>query len=643
MLRRSILELSRRRSLRQVPQSPYLLPKRQFSASSRQNVSGKSPSNYNHSTAYQKPTEPVSGGGGGGDGGNMVKLVVGGVLISGVVAATAYQILYLKEQNTTNEPKEVDVSDKISKDVGDMGERVSVNDQEPSVSKTDVMQVEKDADSSHISEHSNVAGESQVQDEALSSQQNELPSSAQAGTSSDDDAAHSNTLSEETFDKKEVGDGFSNAQSSMDQSEVAKETPSVQDTKEVSAETETKAPSTHNLITEESPEDSRVNGAESANSLIDFYHLGEKNGESNVQDRKSDGSIPHSNEKEDHVSTSEELKGGKTSKDGILVVDFLEAIHAAEKRQAELDAQILAEEKRTLKEKYEKVLKDARARELMYAEAAAKLDKEINEERMKAAAALKSLQEKAEENLKMELEHKDNETEMQLKKVKELAHAELAAAIASEKASQIEKMAEANLNIDALCMAFYARSEEARQNHSVHKLALGALALEDAISKGLPIQTEIKALHTYLEGIDKDSLLNLVLSSLPEETLEHGTETLLQLNQKFDDLKTPLRHYSLIPPGGGGILSHTVAYIASTIKLKESDTSGDGIESIINRVQHLLAEGELAEAAKALEEGVRGSQAEEVVGEWVKQARNRAITEQALSLLQSYATSISVT
>jgi hypothetical protein len=26
--------------------------------------------------------------------------------------------------------------------------------------------------------------------------------------------------------------------------------------------------------------------------------------------------------------------------------------------------------------------------------------------------------------------------------------------------------------IDALCMAFYARSEEARQSHSVHKLAL---------------------------------------------------------------------------------------------------------------------------------------------------------------------------
>lgn len=60
----------------------------------------------------------------------------------------------------------------------------------------------------------------------------------------------------------------------------------------------------------------------------------------------------------------------------------------------------------------------------------------------------------------------------------------------------------------------------------------GALALEDALSKGLPIQTEMEALRNYLEGIDKDSILDLVLSSLPDETRNSGTDTLLQLNQK---------------------------------------------------------------------------------------------------------------
>jgi mitofilin len=43
------------------------------------------------------------------------------------------------------------------------------------------------------------------------------------------------------------------------------------------------------------------------------------------------------------------LSDGYISKDGKLVLDFLQAIHAAEERQAELDARVFAEEKRLLK------------------------------------------------------------------------------------------------------------------------------------------------------------------------------------------------------------------------------------------------------------------------------------------------------
>ncbi|KAF3961576.1 hypothetical protein CMV_013825 [Castanea mollissima] len=110
----------------------------------------------------------------------------------------------------------------------------------------------------------------------------------------------------------------------------------------------------------------------------------------------------------------------------------------------------------------------------------------------------------------------------------------------------------------------------------------------------------------------------------------------------FDALKGTLQHFSLIPPGGGGILAHSLAHIASWLKVKEVDQSGDGIESVINRVEGYLAEGKLAEAAAVLEEGVRGTQSAKIVGDWLRQVRNRAITEQALTLLQSYAMAISL-
>uniref|UniRef100_A0A6M2FB14 MICOS complex subunit MIC60 n=1 Tax=Populus davidiana TaxID=266767 RepID=A0A6M2FB14_9ROSI len=402
----------------------------------------------------------------------------------------------------------------------------------------------------------------------------------------------------------------------------------------VPVEREIKAVQTQNATSEDRSEQDAFGEGGGTSSLLDSYHLDDEAEKNTATEGLGEQAIG---------SAIEELNEGYLTKDGKLVMDFLEAIHAAEKRQADLDALAFAEEKRALKEKYEKELRDLRARELMHVEKAAILDKEIKRERAKAAAAIKTLQERMEEKLRLELEKKENEAEMKLQKFSEFAKAELLAASAREKAAQIEKMTEANLNINALCMAFYARSEEARQIHSVHKLALGALALEDALYRGLPIQQELDALSTYLEAIDKDSLLLLVLSNLPEETKHHGPDTLLELNQKFNVMKGNLRHYILIPPGGGGILAHALAHVASWLRFKEVEPSGDGIESLISRVEGFLAEGKLAEAADALQKGVQGSQAEEIAGDWVRRARNRAITEQALTVLQSYATCIGLT
>lgn len=103
---------------------------------------------------------------------------------------------------------------------------------------------------------------------------------------------------------------------------------------------------------------------------------------------------------------------------------------------------------------------------------------ELTKERVKSAAVLKSLEEKLEEKLKTELEQKvpiwckshsilngshltvvtyrcmlwnsylqEMEVEQKLKQMRDIAKAELAAAIAREKASQIEKMAEADLHV----------------------------------------------------------------------------------------------------------------------------------------------------------------------------------------------------
>lgn len=634
MLRRSILELSsRRRVPRQIiAQLPSIISARkEYSTASQKNVSPKP-------GPTGKPPKSES---------NFSPIIFGATVVVGV-GLIAYQNGYLDQYIDIEKEKHSSLdSSKFRKDKNDVKDDHHVaepvvfshSDEEPKTSISAVEQAMQSVEPHKDIRQPEALSKTPVEDQPHLQDKAELTPQDQTMAVKEKDAAENSNKSIESREPStsppvssegSIEVESSESKSSKEKDENVQGTGILSQTSAASEKDEQKAFPQQSIIIEDKSENELSNSAESPASLLDAYHLRDK----------IDEGIDKATE--DFINVMEELNNGYLSKDGKVVLDFLQAIHAAEQRQAELDGRAFAEEKRALKEKYEKELRDSRARELMRTEEAAILEKELKRERAKAAATIKSLQEKMEEKLRMELEQKENEAESKLKNALELAKAELAASIAREKVAQIEKMAEANLHINALCMAFYARSEEARKSYFAHKLALGALALEDALSRGLPIQKEIDTLYTYLDGIEKDSVLDLVLSSLPEETRYHGTETLLQLNQKFDALKGTLRHFSLIPPGGGGILTHSLAHIASWLKVKEADRANDGIESVICRVESYLREGKLAEAADALEEGVRGSQAEEIVVDWVRRARNRAITEQGLTFLQSYATCLSI-
>ncbi|KAH9307469.1 hypothetical protein KI387_035380, partial [Taxus chinensis] len=108
----------------------------------------------------------------------------------------------------------------------------------------------------------------------------------------------------------------------------------------------------------------------------------------------------------------------------------------------------------------------------------------------------------------------------------------------------------------------------------------------------------------------------------------------------FESLKGAFRELALIPASGGGVLTHALARFTSAVKLKEDGLHSEGIESTISHVELCLAEGKLIEAANALEKGTQGSKAESLAAEWARHARNRVVTEQAMSLLHAYATAI---
>ncbi|KAK7399498.1 hypothetical protein VNO78_10682 [Psophocarpus tetragonolobus] len=646
---RSILQISSRPTLRTNP-SRFIYQQIPLHISSQKNFSTASKSgDVSVSGSPGKPPE---------SNGTLSKLFIGTVAL-GAAFLTAYQTGYLdqylkKEHESIAQEAHVHATIEDSKSVQHSTDQLispgeKFNDENHTVEITE-QKIDAHFSKPEIAVEDQVDKPIPVQDKsdvteygAAAAKENQLPENGQSSLTSDDPSQESVAQSVGIVGIKST--------------EIDNAPRLEEGHHHTSTSTQTHAVPDENGIKNNQPEQLEIQVAEISESalgkdieqqptLLEEYHLknkSERNPATYISNRGFNENSQFPEGKEALGGAMEELKDGYMSEDGRLVLDFLQAIHAAEKRQADLDAHVFNEEKKVLKEKYEKKLKEAAARELMLAEETAMLDKELKRERAKAALAIKSFQEKMEEKLKTELEQKEIEAELKLKQVQELAKAELNAAIANEKAAQIEKMAEANVNINALCMAFYARSEEARQSHATQNFALRALALEDALSKGLPIETEIASLQSYLGGIDKDSVLDLVLASLPEETRSNGTDTQLQLKQKFDGLKGSVRHFSFFPPGGGGILAHSLAHVASWLKVSEDDQSCDGIESVINKVESYLAEGKLAEAADCLEESVRGTQAAEIVAGWVRHARNRAISEQAVLLLQSYANSLSLT
>ncbi|XP_020082052.1 MICOS complex subunit MIC60 [Ananas comosus] len=634
MFARCIRDLSSGRSLRRIPrpvtaQMPFLRTSRnEFSNAPKQNPSQK--------TVPVEETPNARN--------SMSKIVLGSVVV-GAAAMAAYQAGFIDlkvkdgkstvgtaEQNVIKMPENLENAarqDGVTVD----GKQSALEPETETVEVYNELHLPKD-----LEVNEEVVSEIPPPQEESAPAQEKEPETLPQETVQvpDDQTSVSNLLSESNpnLDSKELYveekaiPGISNESEGIDGSII------------VTGESGVLEAASHHDKHTELPKDQLDAETVAPKSLSESYSLhDEGKPEISIKGEGADAVAAFSSNKEALVANKETPVDEKLSDDGRILLDLIDAIHAAERKQAESDAYKFSEEKRMLKEKYEKELKDARARELMFAEEVAILEKELKKEKVKTATAIKTLQEKAEQNLREELKRKEEETAEQLEKVQELAKAELSGAIAKEKAAQIERIAEANLNINALCMAFYARSEEARQSHSVHKLALGTLALEEALSKGLPVRTEVDSLRKSLEGIDKDSLLELALSTLPEQVLDNGTDTQMKLNQKFNSLKGTLRHFSLIPAGGGGILAHAVAHVASSIKMKE-DQLGDGIESVIARVENFLSDGKLAEAAEALEEGVHGSEASEVIVEWVMRARSRAIAEQTLALLQSYATSI---
>ncbi|CAD7695356.1 unnamed protein product [Ostreobium quekettii] len=269
--------------------------------------------------------------------------------------------------------------------------------------------------------------------------------------------------------------------------------------------------------------------------------------------------------------------------------------------------------------------------ELKIAEHAAKVEDiraEADDQLKKTQALLEKQEEVAEQ-----------QRENELKRQAEYMAVAASEAAVKERTERIKLMDQVREKLNVLEEAFVQRSKDALLKSAVHNVALGAMALDQALREGLPCSKPLRFLES---GCGQDPVVLLGLSAVPKEVAQRGVPTQTQLLDRFKDVKKSVLTLSYLPPEGGGVLAHFAAKIGAALKVREDPTPTGTLDAALSQMEEWVRDGHLASAAQELEKATAGTAAEACTKDWLEAARSRAAAEQTVKMLQARAMSLTV-
>ena len=164
---------------------------------------------------------------------------------------------------------------------------------------------------------------------------------------------------------------------------------------------------------------------------------------------------------------------------------------------------------------------------------------------------------------------------------------------------------------------------------------------------GAPLEKEIAAVQRCAHG---DALILAAIESIPRETRDRGAPTEAQLRDRFAQVRACASNVSLLPHGGRGLFAHTLAWFASTLRLREespivaagqlpvaaASVSERSAESTLALAESLLSDGRLMDAVEVMEEGFRDSAASEIIKDWIAEAKLCSSIDAILELSRAH-------
>ncbi|KAJ1657851.1 MICOS complex subunit mic60 [Dispira simplex] len=199
-------------------------------------------------------------------------------------------------------------------------------------------------------------------------------------------------------------------------------------------------------------------------------------------------------------------------------------------------------------------------------------------------------------------------------------------------------------NIDQVVSLLKELEEVSRANATTLRTQVQAsqinqalLAIRQIVDHSLRQQVvdlELAALQRLTRAAEENYPASVVaLGSVQSTVVDEGIQTLPELRERFDYVRTQIRRTALVPEDGG-MLSHALSRALSTVMFaKRGLVPGTDAEAVLARTEYHLDHGDLDSATRELNQ-LKGW-SKKVAQDWLEAARHHLTLKQALQVVEA--------
>jgi hypothetical protein len=210
--------------------------------------------------------------------------------------------------------------------------------------------------------------------------------------------------------------------------------------------------------------------------------------------------------------------------------------------------------------------------------------------------------------------------------------------LARAKQAHLDRLVELQRDIDGTrtqLNAYYSAIQSVisrkQQSRRVHEESAAILALETALGTSQPVRNEVTVLRA---ATSPDSIIALLVDSLPQELYSTGVPTLAELRVRFSVAKQEVRKAALAPQSAPYLVGQIIGNALAAVSWEaQGNVQGDSTEAVLARASYLLDEGKLMQALA--EVSVIEGYPRSLLKDWEAAAQSRAAVDQTLGLLKA--------